>query len=207
MAIVGLGNTLAREGEKRGVFVNTVAPVAASRMTEAVLPAELFAALKPEAVAPVVLWLCHESCSANGGAPRGCVCVCVCVCVCKCVSVASVCKCGGVVVFVVGGGGDGGGGGGTPNPAAAFVCAGLFEVGGGWAAQVRWERSKGASFPLAFLSLESVRDGWVAVTDFTDATHPGERGEGAPRGARGGTARASRVCVCVCVHRFDAIRV
>lgn len=33
MAIVGFGNTLAKEGAKRNVKVNTIAPIAGSRMT------------------------------------------------------------------------------------------------------------------------------------------------------------------------------
>jgi hypothetical protein len=36
-------------------------------MTETILPAELVRALKPELVAPVVLWLCHETCTETGG--------------------------------------------------------------------------------------------------------------------------------------------
>ena len=66
MAILGLANTLAKEGESRNVRVNTVAPLAGSRMTATVMPPEMVEALRPEHVAGVVAWLLHESCQANG---------------------------------------------------------------------------------------------------------------------------------------------
>ncbi len=67
LALVGFGNTLALEGEKKNVRVNTIAPVAASRMTEGILPPEVLANLKPEYVTPLVGWLTHEACEENGG--------------------------------------------------------------------------------------------------------------------------------------------
>jgi len=51
---------------KKNVLVNTIAPMAGSRMTETVLPPDIVQALKPEAVAPLVSYLCHESCNENG---------------------------------------------------------------------------------------------------------------------------------------------
>lgn len=66
-ALYGFARTLAKEGEKYNIFCNTIAPVAASRMTEKVMSAELLQELKPELVAPLVAYLCHESSTENGG--------------------------------------------------------------------------------------------------------------------------------------------
>lgn len=66
MAVVGLANTLAREGAKRNIVVNTIAPAAASRMTQDLMPPDVLAVLKPEYVAPIVAYLCHESCTTTG---------------------------------------------------------------------------------------------------------------------------------------------
>jgi hypothetical protein len=46
--------------------VNTVAPLAASRLTEGVFPPELLDKVKPEYVAPIVLFLCSERCTVSG---------------------------------------------------------------------------------------------------------------------------------------------
>jgi len=116
MAVWGLASTLAHEGNSKNIHVNTIAPVAGSRLTETVMPAEMIDALKPEYVAPLVAWLCHDDCSENGG---------------------------------------------------------LFEVGAGWFAKLRWERTQGVALPLKDgVTAEQLHDQWDAITDFTDATHP-----------------------------------
>jgi NAD(P)-dependent dehydrogenase (short-subunit alcohol dehydrogenase family)/putative sterol carrier protein/acyl dehydratase len=66
MGLVGFMNTLKLEGEKHNIRVNTVAPVAGTRLTEDVLPPDLFEKLTPEFVAPLVLYLCSDKCEENG---------------------------------------------------------------------------------------------------------------------------------------------
>jgi NAD(P)-dependent dehydrogenase (short-subunit alcohol dehydrogenase family) len=66
MAVVGLMNALKQEGAKYGILVNTIAPVAATRMTEALLPPKLLPHLKPEYVSQAVAYLCSEACMATG---------------------------------------------------------------------------------------------------------------------------------------------
>ena len=60
MALVGLMQTLSLEGAKSNIRVNCLAPTAATRMTEGLLPAEVLALLQPEAVTPALLWLVSE---------------------------------------------------------------------------------------------------------------------------------------------------
>ncbi|KAI7897720.1 uncharacterized protein BX663DRAFT_527318 [Cokeromyces recurvatus] len=67
LALASFSNSLAKEGAKDNIHCNTIAPMAASRMTETVMPPEILASLKPEFVTPVVGYLCHENTEDNGG--------------------------------------------------------------------------------------------------------------------------------------------
>ncbi|MBV8928709.1 MAG: SDR family oxidoreductase [Mycobacteriaceae bacterium] len=60
LGLVGLINTLAQEGAKYNIKTNAVAPIAATRMTEDILPKEVLEKLTPDYVAPVVAYLCTE---------------------------------------------------------------------------------------------------------------------------------------------------
>jgi len=112
MGLVGLSNTLSIEGTKYNVLSNAIVPTAASRLTKGLMPPDVFDALKPEYIAPFVLYLCHESCSENGG---------------------------------------------------------VFEMAGGWAAQLRWHESSGAMLRKggATVTPEMVRDNWGKITDWS----------------------------------------
>ena len=60
MGVAGLMNTLCLEGEKYDIKVNCVAPTAATRMTEDLMPKEVLALLEPEAITPAVFFLASD---------------------------------------------------------------------------------------------------------------------------------------------------
>ncbi|BFM11241.1 SDR family NAD(P)-dependent oxidoreductase [Simiduia litorea] len=60
MAVIGFMNTLVLEGQKNDIRVNCLAPTAATRMTEDIMPPEICAMLQPEAVTAGALTLCHD---------------------------------------------------------------------------------------------------------------------------------------------------
>jgi len=116
LGLHGMSQTLALEGRSKNILVNTIAPIAGSRLTETVMPKEMVDALRPEFVMPQVLKLCDENSRETGG---------------------------------------------------------LFEVGAGFVAKLRWERSKGKSFSVTDgFSPEDINDAWADITDFTDTDHP-----------------------------------
>jgi 3-hydroxyacyl-CoA dehydrogenase/3a,7a,12a-trihydroxy-5b-cholest-24-enoyl-CoA hydratase len=121
LGLHGFTQTLALEGKKRNIVVNTIAPIAGSRMTETVLPKELLDALRPEYVSPLVARLAHESCEDTGG---------------------------------------------------------IYEVGGGFFAKLRWERSTGKTFRLGrAISIEDVDSAWKSISQFDKTSHPGSIAE------------------------------
>jgi 3-hydroxyacyl-CoA dehydrogenase/3a,7a,12a-trihydroxy-5b-cholest-24-enoyl-CoA hydratase len=67
LSLVGFANTLSLEGQRKNVLVNTIAPFAASRLTEGLLPPAVFDSLKPEYVSPIVAYLCSEDNETTGG--------------------------------------------------------------------------------------------------------------------------------------------
>jgi len=116
LALASFSFSLAREGAKDNIHANTIAPLAASRMTETVMPPEMLANLKPEFIVPLVAYLCHETTEENGG---------------------------------------------------------LFEVGAGFHAKLRWERSKGAVFKAdKSFTPASVGAKWKEITDFKEPVYP-----------------------------------
>ena len=61
MGVVGLMNTLRIEGQKNNIKVNSLVPVAATRMTENLgMPDAVFDSLKPESVSPAVIFISSE---------------------------------------------------------------------------------------------------------------------------------------------------
>ena len=116
LGLYGLTRTLALEGRKSGVLVNAIAPTGGTRMTEGLIPPQVFEQLKPELISPLVVYLGSEQCQDSGN---------------------------------------------------------LYEVGGGWIGQVRWERSLGAGFdPQQGFSVEDVAANWGRIGDFDGAVHP-----------------------------------
>lgn len=109
-AIWGLSSTLAIEGKKFGILVNTVAPNAGTAMTATILPSEIVEELKPDYVAPLVVALSHKSCNVTGQ---------------------------------------------------------VYEVGSGWMAAVRWQRSDGTLLNHSTIpSIDDVASHWNEAIDF-----------------------------------------
>ena len=89
--------------------VNTIAPLAASRMLETVMPPDVLKLVNPSLVVPLVAYLAHDTCTENGS---------------------------------------------------------VFEIGGGFAAKIRWQRTEGAFYNPQTLSPEDVTKEWKNICSF-----------------------------------------
>ena len=65
LALVGLMKSLSLEGARYNIKVNTIAPVAATRMTEELMTAEIAARLGPDTVTPAALYLVSGDAPSN----------------------------------------------------------------------------------------------------------------------------------------------
>lgn len=64
--LIGMGKALAKEGAKKNIKCNIVAPSAGSQMTATILPPNIVEMWKPEYVSPIVGYLCHSDAPCNG---------------------------------------------------------------------------------------------------------------------------------------------
>ncbi|WP_424986697.1 SDR family NAD(P)-dependent oxidoreductase [Microbulbifer sp. S227A] len=73
-AMMGLMNVLHMEGARDNIRVNVLAPTAATRMTEALIPADALALMSPETITPGLLYLVSENAPSRVmlGAGAGC---------------------------------------------------------------------------------------------------------------------------------------
>ncbi|NWG03385.1 MAG: SDR family oxidoreductase [Syntrophaceae bacterium] len=66
MGVVGFANVLKLEGEKYNIKTNVIVPIAGTRLTEDIVPPEIFARMKVDFVTPAVLYMCSEQCQDSG---------------------------------------------------------------------------------------------------------------------------------------------
>lgn len=64
--LIAFSNSLALEGARNNILANTIAPNAGTSMTATVLPPEMVEMLKPDYVAPLITYLCHETSKETG---------------------------------------------------------------------------------------------------------------------------------------------
>ena len=66
LGVVGLMNALKHEGRKYNILINTIAPMALTRMTEDIMSDAIKPLVKPEFVTPLVAWFCAEENETTG---------------------------------------------------------------------------------------------------------------------------------------------
>jgi NAD(P)-dependent dehydrogenase (short-subunit alcohol dehydrogenase family) len=66
MGVVGFANVLKLEGAKYNIKTNVLAPIAGTRLTEEVVPPEIFRKMRVDFVTPAVLYMCSEQCQDSG---------------------------------------------------------------------------------------------------------------------------------------------
>jgi len=66
MGVVGLANVLKVEGAKHNVKTNVIVPIAGTRLTEDIVPPEIFKRMRVELVTPAVLYMCSDQCQDSG---------------------------------------------------------------------------------------------------------------------------------------------
>ena len=66
MGLIGMTRVIALESAKYNIKANVIAPIAATAMSAGILDEEWEKRLRPELVSPVVAYLAHEQCDANG---------------------------------------------------------------------------------------------------------------------------------------------
>jgi NAD(P)-dependent dehydrogenase (short-subunit alcohol dehydrogenase family) len=65
LGLAGFAKTLSLEGAKNNVRVNTIAPTAATRMTQDIFPPEMLSLFNPENVVPAALYLVSDDAPTN----------------------------------------------------------------------------------------------------------------------------------------------
>ena len=66
LGLVGFMNALKLEGSRHNVLVNTIAPLAATRLGNDIFPPDALARMHPDWIVALVLWLASDACTISG---------------------------------------------------------------------------------------------------------------------------------------------